>query len=403
MSDTKSVTRISLEQSRKLAKELVKAHRAGDRHALDRIRWNHPRFRQQSDAQIAQGTFALADAQLVIARLHYFESWARLVEHVYAVEQADPDVQRFERAADAIIAGDRAGVEAMLDAHPPLIRQRSTRGHHSTLLHYVSANGVEDYRQITPANIVDITTLLIDRGAEVNATSDAYGGGSTTLGLVATSAHPRARGVQIALIDLLLARGASIDGEDDLPNLVSAALGNGCPEAAMALAQRGARVNTLYAAAGIGDLAKVQQLFPSASRSRRERALIVAAQQGHTDVVTFLLDAGVDVAASDGMTALHNASASGHLALVRELIARGAPLEALNSYGGTVLSSTLWFAYHLTDDEFRRRPLLPTIELLIAEGARVDVYPELMADIDGVYARAQRVSQTPVTTAVTPA
>jgi hypothetical protein len=392
MSDTNGFARVSLEQSRKLAKELVKAHRAGDRRALDRICWNHPRFRQQSHEQIAQGAFALADAQLVIARQHYFESWAKLRDYVRAVEQADPVVQRFERAADAIIAGDLPELQAMLDAYPPLIRQRSTRGHHSTLLHYVSANGVEDYRQITPANIVDITTVLLDRGAEVDATSEAYGGGSTTLGLVATSAHPRARGVQIALIDLLLARGAKIDGEDDLPKLVSAALANGCPEAAMALAQRGARVNTLYAAAGIGDLARVHALFPSASRAKRERALMVAAQQGHTAVVTFLLDAGVDVAASDGMTALHNASAGGHLALIRELIARGAPLEALNNFGGTVLSSTLWFALHLTDDEFRRRPLLSAIELLIAEGARVDAYPELATEINRAYARAQRLN-----------
>jgi hypothetical protein len=392
VSDTSSFAPVSLEQSRKLAKELVKAHRAGDRTALDRIRWNHPRFRQQSPEQIAQGPFALADAQLVIARLHYFESWARLIEHVHAVERADPVVQRFERAADAIVGGDLPALQLMLDAHPPLIRQRSMRGHHSTLLHYVSANGVEDSRQITPANILDITALLLDRGAEVDATSDAYGGGSTTLGLVSTSAHPRARGVQIALIDLLLARGAQIDGEDDLPNLVSGALSNGCPEAAMALAQRGARVNTLYAAAGIGDLAKVQLLFTSANQGKRERAMIIAAQQGHAAVVRFLLDAGVDLAATDGMTALHNASAGGHLALMRELIARGAPLEALNSYGGTVLSSTLWFAYHVTDDEFRRRPLLAAIELLIAEGARVDVYPELANDVEGVYARAKRLN-----------
>lgn len=391
MSEPAGFTRISLEQSRKQAKELVKAHREADRQSLDRIRWNHPRFRGQSDAQIAQGPFVLADAQLVIARLHYFESWARLLDYVHAVEQANPVVQRFELAADAIIAGNLAQLRAMLDAHPELIRQRSTRGHHSTLLHYVSANGVEDYRQITPANIVEVATLLLDRGAEVDATSDAYGGGSTTLGLISTSAHPRARGVQIALIDLLLARGAKIDGEDDLPNLVSAALSNGCPEAAMALARRGARVNTLYAAAGIGDMARVQALLDAANQRKRERALIVAAQQGHTEVVTFLLDAGVDIAASDGMTALHNASAGGHLGLMQLLIARGAPLEALNAYGGTVLSSTLWFAYHVSDAEFRARQLVSAIEALIAAGARTDFYPELLAEVEGVYERARRL------------
>jgi len=71
---------------------------------------------------------------------------------------------------------------------------RSTRDHHSTLLHYVSANGVEDFRQKTPPNIVEITNLLLDAGAEVDAESDAYGGGCTTLGLVATSVHPEQAG-----------------------------------------------------------------------------------------------------------------------------------------------------------------------------------------------------------------
>ena len=55
------------------------------------------------------------------------------------------------------------------------------------LLHYVAANGVEDFRQKTPDNIVEIAELLLDAGAEVNAESNAYGGGCTALGLVATS------------------------------------------------------------------------------------------------------------------------------------------------------------------------------------------------------------------------
>lgn len=40
-----------------------------------------------------------------------------------------------------------------------------------------------------------------------------YGGGSTTLGLVVTSAHARRAGVQNALADLLIKRVASAAGE----------------------------------------------------------------------------------------------------------------------------------------------------------------------------------------------
>lgn len=61
----------------------------------------------------------------------------------------------------------------LLHDHPELVRARSTREHRSTLLHYVSANGVEDFRQKTPKNILDITKLLLTAGADVNAESGA--------------------------------------------------------------------------------------------------------------------------------------------------------------------------------------------------------------------------------------
>jgi len=224
MSTPELSPRINLEQSRKQAKDLVKAFKAGEPKTLDDIRWNHPRFRGLADAEIRKRKFVLADAQLVIARLHYFDSWPKLLHHIETLERKDPRVMRFEEAADAIIAGDIPKLRSLLRENPELIRERSTRGHHSPLLHFISANGVEGYRQITPPNIVEVAKVLLDAGAEVEAESEAYGGGSKTLGLVATSAHPRLAGVQIALIDLLLEHGAKMDGGD-----VDAALANGCP------------------------------------------------------------------------------------------------------------------------------------------------------------------------------
>lgn len=394
MTSPSSYARINLEQCRKQAKELVKAHRAGDRRTLDLLRWNLPRFHQQPDDIIAKGTFVLADAQYVVARTHYFESWPKLLAYVEEMEKANPVVARFEAAADAIVSGDIDTLRTMLDEHPDLIRQRSTRGHQSTLLHYVSANGIENYRQVTPPNILDITRLLLDRGADVDATSEAYGGGSTTLGLASTSAHPRARGVQIELVDLLIEYGAQLDGEDTLKGLVSGALANGCPEAAVALASRGATVNTLYAAAGVGNMERVRTLFAATSPKRRESAMIVAAQMGHIEVVRYFLDHGVDVNASDGMTALHQASAGGYVELMDLLIKRGANLEALNEFGGTVLSSTLWFAYNVHNADFIARNFPRAIDFLIASGARVDFYDELPEEIAGVQRRAERLTST---------
>ena len=152
----------------------------------------------------------LADAQLVVARLHHIESWPRLLEYGDALDRKDPAVSRFENAVDAIVTGNTFALRDILLGSPAIIHQRSTRAHASTLLHYVSANGVEDYRQVTPANIVDVARTLLDAGAEVDAESGAYGGGSTTLGLTATSAHPRLAGVQLALMDLLIDHGAVI-------------------------------------------------------------------------------------------------------------------------------------------------------------------------------------------------
>jgi hypothetical protein len=45
------------------------------------------------------------------------------------------------------------------------------------LLHYVSANGVEGYRQKAPKNVVKITETLLNAGAEIDATANVYGAG----------------------------------------------------------------------------------------------------------------------------------------------------------------------------------------------------------------------------------
>ncbi|MGV3708990.1 MAG: hypothetical protein ACO1Q7_09115, partial [Gemmatimonas sp.] len=266
--------RINLEQARKQAKDLVKAFKAGDPRALDNVRWNHPRFRGQSDDEIKAGEFALADAQLVVARNHHIQSWAKLLQYVEAIERADPAITRFERAADAIVSGNLDLLKAIVQEHPALIRERSTRSHQSTLLHYVSANGVEDYRQTTPPNILDITRYLLDRGAAVDATSEAYGGGSTAMWLTATSQHPRLAGVQIALLDMLIDAGAQIGPVDATHEVVHYCLANGCPEAAAHLVRRGAKIDSLYGASGLGDIDAVRSHFGTATVDEREKSLL---------------------------------------------------------------------------------------------------------------------------------
>src|SRR5262249_51241245 len=149
---------------------------------------------------------------------------------------------------------DEKTLARLLHQHPELIRTTSTREHRATLLHYVSANGVEGYRQTSPKNIAAITKMLLDAGADVDAEADVYGGRCTALGLVATSAPPHIADVQRGVIDVLLDHGARMDrpgvaGRRD--SLVRSCLANGQPEAAEYLVSRGAPLD-LVGAAGLG-------------------------------------------------------------------------------------------------------------------------------------------------------
>lgn len=82
MSARRLPPRPNLEQYKKQAKELVKAWRTGDLVALTRIREHHPRLRARSEADLRRARFTLADAQLIIAREHGFESWPKFVAHI---------------------------------------------------------------------------------------------------------------------------------------------------------------------------------------------------------------------------------------------------------------------------------------------------------------------------------
>jgi hypothetical protein len=316
----------------------------------------------------------VAEAKSIIARSHGFNTWARFSKHLNGLNEKGSAVARFEKAADAIIKGDIKTLKRLLSDDLRLVHARSTRAHGATLLHYASANGVEGYRQKTPANIVEITELLLKGGAQVDAEADVYGGGSTTLGLVATSVHPFRAGVQNPLLQVLLDYGAEIDhktGAGNRQSPVLGALANGRPEAAEYLVERGARLN-LEAAAGVGRLDVVKSFFKNKTRLGKKQiqsAFLYACGYGHKDVVEFLLDNRVDLAdgGGDGQTPLHWAVIFGKLEMVKLLLKYKPPLESRNMYGGTVLGQTLWSAAHGGDPEVYTE----IIETLIAAGAEV--------------------------------
>lgn len=76
-----------LEPFRKLAKQLVRWHRAGNYSIGGRIR-GLERYRQLTDKQALQLEFPLAEAQEIIAREAGFESWAALKANVESTPPA---------------------------------------------------------------------------------------------------------------------------------------------------------------------------------------------------------------------------------------------------------------------------------------------------------------------------
>jgi ankyrin repeat protein len=70
----------NLEQYKKQAKELHRNVTAGTPAALERIRRHHPGFRHAGSEPLR--ALSLADAQLVLAREHGYESWPEFAKHI---------------------------------------------------------------------------------------------------------------------------------------------------------------------------------------------------------------------------------------------------------------------------------------------------------------------------------
>ena len=272
---------------------------------------------------------------------------------------------RFRRAAVAAVDGDLPTLRNLLAAFPSLVHDRSPAPFRATLLHYVAANGVEDDLQRTPDNAVEICELLLAMGAMPDALAESYGGGrnQTPLCLLVSSWHAMEHGLHRQLVRVLVQGGACVNGLDDDGAPLATALVFGYTGASEALAACGARIDNIFFAAGLGDLARVKTFVgpgetntvdantvdpvshlsakalgsyrsplgePNETHRARiaQQALHFAVTHGRTDVVDFLLARGAE---ANGEVAGHHCALPllqalfvHEVAMARHLVTRGA-------------------------------------------------------------------------------
>lgn len=268
------------------------------------------------------------------------------------VASAEPDSQppAFQQAVQAIDSGDAGKLKALLAEHPELIRARATSTKEpyndyfgqATLLHHVAGN---PRRGPLPSNTAEIARILLDAGAEVDATTIRTPPKArwTTLGLVATSEECAKQNLQLELVDLLVQRGADVNANNS--QAIIGALDFDLPAAARKLVDAGSNVD-LRVAAALGMNDQLPQFFDSngelkvkvlwhkpdgkssESSSRQQlldEALCHAAKTGQIKAAEFLLSKGANINAKClyGATALHSAVWNGQYAFIDFLLQHG--------------------------------------------------------------------------------
>lgn len=364
------------------------------------IRKYHPEPERLTQLNRPDTNFGLDDGRLVVAREHGFVDWTAFLQHIADVNEAGSKVAKFEQAVDAVVQGDLTTLQALLNDNPAIVYERSSRGHRATLLHYIAANGAENFRQVTPPNALDIAETLLAAGAAPDALADTYDSKwGTTLELLVSSSPPSEAGLQTALAEKLLDYGAAIDGvRNDCAPLVTAIYFH-YPKSAEMLVGRGARVDNVVTAGAMGKTTQLAGYIDDDGKLKAETplvnvawlkiaptpeanlalAFVWAAMFNRVETVRFLLEKGISPASKDhrDWTALHWAGYFAYPEIVDLLLARKAPLEARNEFGGTVLDQTLWGTAH----EGVREHHLEVVQKLAHAGAKIHTW-WLLSDLN---------------------
>ncbi|KAF7970476.1 hypothetical protein HWV62_23831, partial [Athelia sp. TMB] len=161
-----------------------------------------------------------------------------------------------------------------------------------------------------------IAQLLLEKGADINATGGEYG---TALQTASYMGH-------LEIARLLLEKGAHINatgGEYGTALQTASYMGDlGHLDIARLLLEKGAHIN--------------------ATGGEYGTALQVASHEGHLEIARLLLEKGADINATGGQygSALQATSHRGHLEIARLLLEKGADINATGGQYGTALQAT---------------------------------------------------------------